>query len=193
VLSRLVAAEQEGDRLDETELVAVTFELISAGHETTAKLITNALCVLLTDRSQLTLLLEDPSLIPAAVEEIIRYESSGHMCMPRIATEDVVVAGRTIAKGDTVIALMGAANRDPGVFDDPTRFDVTRSPNDHVGFGSGVHFCIGHLLARRETRIALERILHRFPDIALATDDLEWICTSMTRSVASLPVRWSLP
>jgi cytochrome P450 len=190
LLSKFVAAEEEGDRLSETEMVAITYELITAGHETTAKLIPNALYQLLTHPEQLARLRQDPSLSGGLVAETLRYESSAHMSLPRVAVEDVELGDSKIACGDTVIALIGAANRDPAVFDRPDEFDITRQPNGHIGFGFGSHFCIGHALAQSEARTAIERLLARFDHLQLAGDHVEWVSSNMTRGVAPLWVRW---
>jgi cytochrome P450 len=104
--------------------------------------------------------------------------------------EDVTIGGRTIRSGDTVIVLIGAANRDPAVFDRADEFDISRQPNDHIGFGLGSHFCIGHALARTEARIAVERLVARLDGVQLATPDVEWVSTNMTRGVRPLVLTW---
>jgi cytochrome P450 len=190
LLSKFIAAEEEGDRLNETEMVAITYELITAGHETTAKLIPNALYQLLTHPAQLARLRADPSLSGGLVAETLRYDASAHMTLPRVAVEDVEIGSRTIHRGDTVIVLVGAANRDPAVFDRPDDFDITRRPNDHIGFGFGGHFCIGHALAQAEARIAIERLLARWDRLELDTDKAQWVSTNMTRGVVPLLLRW---
>jgi cytochrome P450 len=190
LISRLLAAEDDGSRLNEIELVAITFELIIAGHETTAKLIPNGLYLLLTDPEQFALAWEDGHLLASAVDEILRFENSVQMALPRVALDDVELRGRTIPKGDTVAVIVGSANRDAEVFASPDEFQVRRDPNDHIGFGFGSHFCIGHALARAEVRIALERLFQRFPGVRLASDDIEWASPNMTRGVKRLPVRW---
>jgi cytochrome P450 len=191
LVGRLIAADEGGSHLAEHELIAITYELIVAGHETTAKLIPNGLYHLLHNPDQLQLLRDDPAKIAGAVEEVLRFESSAHMSLPRQALEDVELDGVAIPKGGTVVVVVGAANRDPEVFSDPDRFDVTRDPNDHLAFGIGNHFCLGYALARTEARIAYERLLGRFPKLELLQDTLEYECTSMTRGPVELRVGWA--
>jgi cytochrome P450 len=187
---RVLGAEDDGTRLSEVELVAITFELIIAGHETTAKLIPNGLYLLLAHPDEFARAWDGEHLRATAVDEILRYESSVQMALPRIALEDVELRGRTIAKGDTVAVLVGAANRDPEVFASPDELRVERDPNEEIAFGFGSHFCIGHALARAEVRIALERVFRRFPTLELVGDEVEWASPNMTRGVRRLPVRW---
>jgi cytochrome P450 len=191
LVGRLIQAEDGGTRLAEHELIAITYELITAGHETTAKLIPNGLYLLLSNPDQLQLLRDDPSRIAGAVEEVLRYESSAHMTLPRRALVDVELGGVLIPRGDTVVVVVGACNRDPDVFPDPDRFDVTRNPNDHIAFGIGNHFCLGYSLARTEARIAYERLLARFPKLELLQDGIEYECTTMTRGPVVLRVGWA--
>jgi cytochrome P450 len=190
LLSTFIAAEESGDRLNETEMVAITYELITAGHETTAKLIPNALFQLLSHPDQLARLRAEPSLAAGAVAETLRFDSSAHMTLPRVAREDVRIGDQRIRRGDTVIVVVGAANRDPNVFDRPDEFDICRRPNEHIGLGFGSHYCIGHALAQTETRIAIDRLISRLHDIRLATNEVSWASTNMTRGVAPLVVLW---
>ena len=190
LLSKFVAAEEEGDRLNETELVAITYELITAGHETTARLIPNALYQLLSHPEQLARLRADPALAAGVVAETLRFDSSAHMTLPRVAVEDVRIGDRDICRGDTVIVLVGAANRDPAVFDRPDEFDIGRHPNDHIGFGFGSHYCIGHALAQTEARIAVDHVVARLHDLRLAGGHVSWASSNMTRGAAPLTVLW---
>jgi cytochrome P450 len=171
--------------------VALVFELITAGHETTARLIPNGLAHLLQDEARVAALRADPAGIPAFVDEALRFESSAHMALPRVATHDVRVGDQVIPRGDTVVVLLGAANRDEGRFDRPEEFDAARTPNDHLAFGFGSHFCIGHILAKAETRIATEELLTHFPTLRLdEPEGLVWDSGNMTRGVRRLTVRW---
>lgn len=191
LLSRLIAAEEDGERLRETELVAIVFELITAGHETTARLIPNGLAHLYRDEHGLAALRENPTAIPAYVDEALRFESSAHMALPRVATRPVRVGGQMIPQGDTVIVLLGAANRDERRFERPGTFDPARSSNDHLAFGFGSHFCIGHTLAKTEARIATEELLTRLPTARLdEPEGLRWESGNMTRGACQLHLRW---
>ena len=168
VLSALIAGETPGevggDRLSLEELVQNCIFLLNAGHETTTNLIGNGVAVLLDNPDQMALLRADPSLINAAVEEFLRYESSNQLGNRR-AAEDVEIAGEKFPAGTLVTLCIGAANRDPAVFADPDRLDITRSPNPHLAFGGGAHTCAGMSLARMEGRIAIERLLARFDNL----------------------------
>jgi cytochrome P450 len=186
LLSHL-AGEHDGERLTDAELVATCVTLLFAGHETTANLLANGLVALLRHPDQLALLRERPELIPGAVEELLRFDGPVQR-VRRVAREDTELGGRRIAKGDLVMAFLGAANRDPEVFSDPDALDVSRDLS-HVAFGHGVHFCVGAGLSRIEAPIALREILRRFPDLRLATDDLRWKPNLTFRGLEALPVR----
>jgi cytochrome P450 len=168
VLTALVHAEADGDRLSEDELVAMVLLLVIAGFETTVHGITNGVVALLDHPEQLERLRADPSLWDPAVEEILRHRGPVQSTKPNYACEDVTLHGVTIPRGAAVMPLLGAANHDPRVHHDPQRFDVGRSPNHHLAFGHGIHYCLGAHLARAEMRIALRRLFERFPDLALA-------------------------
>jgi cytochrome P450 len=173
ILTGLIEAEEEGDHLSDDELVAMVFTLMSAGYETTYSLITNAVVTLLDHPDQLARLRAAPgdeALWRSAVEEIVRYTGTVAGTELITAAEDVSWHGQTIPRGALVLPVLGAANRDPAAFDDPERFDITRHPNNHVGFGHGVHFCLGANLARMETRVALQVLLQRSPNLRLAVD-----------------------
>ncbi len=168
ILTQLIEAEEEGDRLTEDELVAMVFLLIIAGFETTVHLVTNGVFTLLQHPEQLERLRGEPQLMGSAVEEILRFAGPIHTTKPNYAVEDVELRGVVIPKGTAVMPLLGAANRDPAMFDDPERFDVARDPNKHLAFSQGRHFCLGAFLARMETRVALEVLLERAPELRLA-------------------------
>jgi cytochrome P450 len=162
MLSALIEAEEAGDRLTEDEMISTIVLLLVAGHETTANLIGNALVALHRSPDQLERWREDDSLDRSAIEELLRYDSPVQMSM-RILLEDMTVAQHAMPKGGYVVMSLGAANRDPAVFADPSKLDLARSPNPHLAFGGGAHFCIGAPLARLEARIALTSLLRRFP------------------------------
>jgi cytochrome P450 len=167
LLSELVRVHQDGDRLTDEELRVNTLLLLGAGFETTVNLIGNAVALLLEHRDQLDALLSDPQGWDNAVDEALRYDSPVQVTV-RIATEDTTVAGRPVPEGTPVVLMLGAANRDPDVFSDPERFDVTRpDARLHLAFSAGPHYCLGAQLARLEARIALRTLFERFPDLTL--------------------------
>ena len=170
LLSGLIQAEEDGGRLTEDELVSMVFLLTAAGYETTVQLITNGVLTLLQHPDQLDRLRSQPELIESAVEEILRFSGPVHGTKPEYASEDIVMHGVTIPKGSAVLVLLGAANHDPAAFDNPEIFDITRTPNKHIGFGSGIHACLGAPLARMETKLALTNLLKRNPNLRLAID-----------------------
>ena len=173
ILSALIRAEEEGDRLSGTELISQSIGLLIAGFETTIGLIGNGIRALIRHPEELGKLRDDPSLIETAVDECLRFDGPIVMTM-RILHEDAVIRGVPIAKDTQLWVMLGAANRDPRVFDDPDRFDVARTPNHHLAFGGGPHFCLGSHLATLEAQVAIGRLVARFDDLALATDTVEW-------------------
>lgn len=187
LLSGLIAAEEQGDRLNEEELVATAILLLGAGHETTMNLIGNGTLALLQNPEQLSRLQADPTLMQSAVEEFLRYDGSVQMTA-RTALVDVEMGGKTIPKGQQAIILLGAANRDPEVFPDPDRLDITRKDNKHIVFSYGIHHCLGAPLARVEAHVAFATLLRRMPNLRLATNDLEWRETVTLRGLKALPV-----
>lgn len=170
ILSALIAAEEDGDKLTGDELVSMVFLLIIAGYETTVHLITNAVLTLLTHPDQLALLREKPELMDTAIEEIMRFHGPIEGTKPIYPTEDVTLHGVTIPQGAMIAPILGAANHDERVFENPSVFDITRDPNPHLGFGRGIHYCLGAPLARLETKIALTTLLDRNPNLRLAVD-----------------------
>jgi cytochrome P450 len=166
VLTRLIAGEHDGRKLTETELLQNCIFILNAGHETTTNLIGNALYTLLQWPEEKARLMRDPSLMKAAVEEVLRFESSNQLGNRRVVV-DTVLGGVPMKEGDLITIGIAAANRDPKVFPDPDHFDVGRTPNKHLAFASGIHVCAGMNVARLEGRIALERFLARFPDYRL--------------------------
>lgn len=164
LLSALVAAEADGDRLDKEELMTTVILLLIAGHETTANVIGNGLACLLRHPTQLARLRDDPDVERTAVEELLRYEGPINMT-ERITRADIELNGTAIPAGRILVLLLPAANRDPEVFRDPERLDLARDPNPHVAFGGGAHFCLGAALARLEAQAALPALVRRFPDL----------------------------
>ena len=169
LFSALVQLTESGDRLSEDELVATAVLLLNAGHEASVNVMANGVLALLRNPGELARLVADPSLAPTAVEELIRYDSPLSL-FTRTAGEDVEVGGQVVRQGEVVGLLLGAANRDPEAFTEPDRLDVGRRPNNHVGFGAGIHYCLGAPLARIELQEALARLFARFPALALAED-----------------------
>jgi cytochrome P450 len=190
LLTALIHAEEEGDRLDHTELLAMVFLLLVAGHETTVNLIGNGTLALLRNRAEMARLRSTPSLMPAAVEELLRYEGPVGVATNRWAFDDVEYGGVTIPRGELVIPVLLAANRDPDVFPEPDRLDLGRDPNRHIAFGSGIHLCLGAPLARLEGAIAFSALLDRYAEIepAVPLGDLEWNEDFFLRGVRSLPL-----
>jgi pimeloyl-[acyl-carrier protein] synthase len=187
LIQALMSAEVEGSRLTEEEVIANVIVTMVGGQETTTNLIGNGVLSLLRNPDQLQKLRGDSSLIPSAVEELLRYESpSQHTA--RLAREDVEMGGKQIRRRQAVIAVMGAANRDPERFPDPDRLDITRKDNRHVAFGWAAHFCFGAPLARMEGQIAFETILRRLPNLALDPQPLVWRHNLGLRGLAALPV-----
>ena len=187
MLSALIAAEEAGDKLNEEELLATCILLLVAGHETTVNLIGNGTLALLRHPGELSRLRDDPGIIGPAVEELLRFDGPVQRTA-RIPSEDVVIGGRTIPKGEMVMPFLGAADRDPAQFPDPQRLDLTRADNRHIAFGMGVHFCLGAPLARMEGQIAINTLLKRLPKLALATDKPEFRQSLTLRGLQSLPV-----
>ena len=187
LLSALAAAEEEGDMLSETELLATCISLIVAGHETTTGLIGNGLLALLRHPDQVQKLKDAPELVATAIDEFLRYDTSFQRTW-RLTAEDVEFAGEPIPRGQTVSLMLGAANRDPEQFPDPDRLDITRKPNPHLAFGHGVHFCLGEPLARREAEIAFTTLLGRFPGLRLTSGAIEWHENNTFHNLKSLPV-----
>ncbi len=190
ILTALIEAEHEGDRLSEDELVGMVFLLVVAGYETTMHLIGNSVRALVEHPEVLEQLRKEPALWDGAVEELLRHRGPVHGTKMQWAKEDVTLHGVTIPKGSGVMPLLGAANQDPRVFENPDEIDITRSPNPHLGFGFGEHFCLGAQLARMETRVALRNLFERNPELRLAVspDALEIVPVPGWHRHAALPV-----
>lgn len=187
LMSALIRAEEEGDRLTTEELLSNTIGLLIAGFETTMGLIGNGVRMLLRHRDQLELLQARPELIASAVEECLRFDSP-IQATRRITHAPIEIGGHTIPEGEVVLALTGSANRDPARFADPDRFDIAREDNPHLTFGFGPHVCLGAHLARLEAQVAIGTLVQRFPRLELASQELQW-GRSLFRVLAHLPVR----
>jgi cytochrome P450 len=190
LITALVAAEQAGDSLSPDELLAMLFLLLFAGHETTVNLIGSGMLALIDNPEQLRSLINQPMLAESAVEELLRYTNPVQFGASRIALEDIELGGVTIKKSDVVVAMLSSANRDEAVFPDPDRLDIARTPNRHLGFGLGIHFCLGAPLARMEGRIAFSKLLARFPNLRLALprDKIRWRASPVFRGLESLSI-----
>jgi cytochrome P450 len=189
LIGLLGQARVQGDRLTEEEVVANTIITMVGAQETTTNLIGNGLVTLLRNPAALAQLREEPAILPSAVEELLRYESPSQQTT-RIAPEDLVLGGQLIERGQSVIAVMGAANRDPERFADPDRLNLTRHDNRHLAFGWGPHFCFGAPLGRIEAQIAFETLLTRLPEIELVGGPLQWRANLKLRGLQTLPIRW---
>jgi cytochrome P450 len=187
LLSGLIAAEDAGDRLDDDEIVTMCELLLTAGNVTTTDLIGNGVWTLLRHPAELQKLRADPSLIENAVEEILRFESSVVQTV-RIPTSDVEIRGCPMRRGESVVMFLAAANRDPEVYPEPGRFDVTRRDVHHHSFGGGAHFCLGAPLARLEAQLAIGALLERFPHLRLADEPPVWRALPVFRGLARLRV-----
>lgn len=188
LISRLIQAEEEGDRLTADELYSTCGLLLVAGHETTTRLIGNGLYVLLNHPDQLKKLLDNPSLTPNAIEEILRYEPPVQL-MPRFALEDAEFFGKKIKKNQLIVPMIASANRDPAANDNPDDFDISRENIKNVSFGHGIHLCLGLTLARLEGRIAINILLERFPDMTLADQKIVWTPLPLVRGMDNLVIK----
>lgn len=192
LLSALIEVEESGDRLSATELTAMAFLLLVAGHETTSHLITTGLLCLLQHPAQKRQLMSDWTVAETAVDELLRFMSPVQICKPRFVSESQACFGRELSRGTMLIGLLAAANCDPAEFPEPEKLDLQREPNRHVTFGFGPHVCLGLKLARAEAAIAFEAVLTRFPELELAYDGqrrLPWGNRIGMRTLSELSVR----
>ena len=189
LMGALLEAEIDGQRLNQAELVGFAVLLLIAGNETTTNLISNAAVLLDSHRDQRPYLFEDPARIDIAVEEFLRFDSPVQG-LERIVAEDTVLGGQKLERGERVFLMIGAANRDERAIKDAARFDIRRTPNPHLGFGWGAHFCLGASLARMETRIAFEEIAKRLPDYQ-ASKPLKRLYSGAFRGLLSVPIEFS--
>ncbi|PED69390.1 cytochrome P450 family protein [Bacillus pseudomycoides] len=190
LVSALINAETEEEKLTEKELYSIIFLIIIAGHDTTVNLISNGVLALLQHPKQLEKLKGNPELISSAVEEVLRFYGPVELATNRWASEDILLHEKLIRKGDIVVAALASANRDETQFENPDQFDITRKNNHHLAFGMGIHFCLGAPLARLEGQIALGTLLRRMPNLQLKTDveTLKWRPTYLMRGLTELPV-----
>lgn len=191
LISDLVHAEAEGDRLNDDELLSMIFLLFVAGHETTTHLIGGAALALIDHPEQKALFMSGETAPRTAIDEIVRHVGPVRSTTPRFARKDMVFFGETIKRGERMMAYLAAANHDPHVFDTPERFDLTRDSSRQIGFGNGPHLCLGLHLARLEAEIALTGLFGRWPHVALACprDAVRWISRYAVRGPKSLPIR----
>ena len=173
LLTALIAAEEDGQRLSEDELSATVVFMFSAGHSTTRDLVGSGLLAFMNNRDQWERLVSDPSIVSGAVEECLRYAPSITL-FGRRALQDTVLAGTPISSGEAAFVSIAAANRDPRRFLDPERFDIGRADNEHVTFGGGIHYCLGAMLARAEAQIIFSTLARRYPKMELAQQETEW-------------------
>lgn len=190
LISALITVAERDAALDDDELIAACIQFLFAGRESTPHVLASGVLALLRHPDQLDRLRHDPTLLPLAVEEMLRYDSAA-LIHPRVATSDLTIAGRRIGAGQRVFLLLGSANRDPEEFPAPDRFDAGRHPNRHVGFGYGIHLCLGAPLARIEIATAIDVMLRRLPDIRLAAGILEYRSETEFRYLKSLPVSFT--
>jgi cytochrome P450 len=192
LISSLLQVESAGDRLSEEELFSMVLLLIVVGHETSVNLIGNGMLALLTHPDTLAQLRRQPEIMPLAVEELIRFANPVERAPMRFAAQPVAFYDQEIQRGDSVSVVLAAANRDPAHFSAPDRLDLTRTPNRHLGFGMGIHYCLGAPLARLEGRIAFATLLRRLPDLRLAApvEALRWHTHPIMRGLHHLPVTW---
>lgn len=192
LISRLIVAEENGDRLNETELLSMIFLLLVAGHETTVNLIGNSVLALLQHPEQKKLLRENPELIKNAVEEFLRFHSPVAIGTNRWVGEDLEFGGKRMRRGDAVLVGLAAANHDPSEFARSDELDITRKENRHLAFGMGIHYCLGAPLARLEGQIAINTLLKRLPNLRLTVpvEELVWRPSMLLLGVSKLPVAY---
>jgi len=189
LMSLMLQAEVDGERLSHDEVVSNCVLLLFAGHETTTNLLGNGLFHLLSNPDQAQLLIDNPALVGSAVEEFLRYDGPVP-ATTKIATEDIEWHGRTIRRGDMVLPFMSSANRDPRQFSEPDRLDVRRTPNRNVAFAYGIHFCLGAPLARLEGQVTFETLLRRLPGLTLQSATPRWKPMIFLRGLESLGLTW---
>ena len=181
-------AADGSDRLSDDELVAMVIILVVAGHETTANTLCTGMLHLLEHPARLEQLRGDLDMIPTAVEELLRYDAATRNSVARYAVDDIEVGGQLVGKGEKLFVSLHGADHDPAEFDDPLALDLARSPNRHLGFGGGAHYCLGAAVARMELQVALRSLLERYPTIELA-GAVRWRPSFIIRGLESLPLR----
>lgn len=192
VLSKLMNADNNGDTLTDDEIVGSMMMVLNGGHETTANLINNSMMALVKHPDQMAALRSDLSVMPTAVEELLRYDAP-ILSIGRVVKDDVMFGEKQLSKGERIFAMLAAANRDPKIFQNPNDFILSRDPNPHMSFGKGAHHCMGMPLARNEGKIAIPLLLERFNNIAIMEDlnEIPWINSMVTRGPTRLPVKLS--
>jgi pimeloyl-[acyl-carrier protein] synthase len=188
LVTALIAAEEQGERLSHEELISTLLLLFTAGHETATNLIGNGLLALLRNPDQLRRLKQDPGLMRPGIEELLRYDSPVQFVI-RIVKEPMTVRGQDFVRGDSMLLVIGAGNRDPEQFADPDVLDVGRKDNKHLSFGGGIHFCLGSVLARMEAQAVLGALISQFSELELAADDVRWRPHINLRGLEALPIR----
>ncbi|KAA3645698.1 MAG: cytochrome P450 [Chloroflexi bacterium] len=188
LITKLIEVEEEGEKLSEDELIANCILLLNAGHEATVNVIGNSVNALLKNPEQLQLLREQAGFIPNAIEELMRYDTPLHLFRRWVLEDGVEIGGRKFDFGTEVAVLLGAANRDPDVFENPHQLDITRAKNPHTSFGAGIHFCLGAPLARLELQTALPILLERLPDLRHA-EEPQYLNSYHFHGLESLRVR----
>jgi cytochrome P450 len=190
LISAMIQAQEERDALSDEELLATCNLILLAGHETTTNLIGNGTLALLREPEQLERLRADPSLLPGAIEELLRFDGPVQATL-RVALEDVAIDEHVIEKGSMVLVNIGAANHDPEVFENPDELDIARDPNPHLSFGFGTHFCMGAPLARLEAEAAFAALIARFPKLSLVSDTPEYRPNPILRGLSRLDLAFS--
>ncbi|HYA34000.1 MAG TPA: cytochrome P450 [Candidatus Binataceae bacterium] len=190
LVSALIFGEEKGRRMSDDQIITMIETLFAAGHSTTRSLVANGMLALFKNPAEYERLRNDLSLIPSAVEEMLRFDPPTQAPSPQVATDDVEIGGRTIRKGEIATVLIGAANRDPREFADPERFDIARKHNEHLSFSMGAHYCLGASLARLEAQVAFAALLKRFPNMRLGSNQLQWHKSGRFRVLAALPVEF---
>jgi cytochrome P450 len=190
VISALVTAREQGDKLSEDELLATCMLLFATGEETTVNTIGNGMLALLRHPDQMEKLKREPTIIQSAVEELLRYDSPVQITS-RLALETIEIGGQIIRAGERVLLYLGAANRDPAQFSHPDQLDLTRRENYHLVFSDGIHYCLGAGLARVQGQIAIDTLIQQLPNLTLHTNNLEWRKNITLRGLKSLPVTFT--
>jgi cytochrome P450 len=190
LIAELVRIEKEGGRISPNEMVSMVFLLLGAGTETTTHLISGSVYELARNPKLRDWLTDDFGRLNLAIEEFLRFVSPVQFTKPRVVRKDVDLGGVRVPKGDRVMAMLAAANMDPAANEHPEQLDLTRTPNRHLAFGTGIHFCLGHQLARIEARCALKALFTRWPKLELAVpqSEIRWRERPGLRAIASLPV-----
>jgi cytochrome P450 len=186
LVSSLIEATEDQKRLSGEELISMCILFLVAGHETTLNFIGTGMLSLLNHPDQFDLLKNYPEFLNSAIEEMLRFEAPLQRSTFRITSEDCDIAGYKIKKHQQICAVLSAANRDPNKFDNPDKFDITRTPNKHLSFGLGIHFCVGAFLARTEAKITFKKIIERMPNLRLANEEVEWNKATLFRGLKKL-------